>query len=169
MKCETQTSAERTQLSHLVENMRVAMLTSPDDSGALQSRPMSPLLLDAEGAFWFFTDLRSTKSEHLRQINLSFVDPANSTYVSVAGRGQLSRDLTQIKALWTANARPWFPDGPESTNLALLKIIPEMAEYWDAPDSRMVRMFALAASVIAGTPIAMGEHATLNDLSAGPA
>lgn len=166
MKIETQTKPERTQLSHLLENMKVAMLITADDSGRLLSRPMSPLALDADGALWFFTDMRSSKLEHLRVVNLSFVDVDNSTYVSVSGHGELSTDRVRIEALWTAYARPWFPDGPDSTNLGLLKIVPHSAEYWDAPDSRMVRMFAMAASVIGGTPIAMGEHATLHGLSA---
>ena len=166
MKIAKQTSAERTQLSHLIENMNVAMLTMRDDAGMLMSRPMSPLALDTDGALWFFTDLRSVKLEHLGVVNLSFVDAGNSTYVSVAGHGEMCTDRARIEALWTALARPWFPDGPDSTNLGLLKILPHTAEYWDAPDSRMVRMFAMAASVIGGTPIAMGDHATLHELSA---
>ena len=43
--------------------------------------------------------------------------------------------------------------------------MPEAAEFWDAPNSRMMRMFALAASVIAGKPIAMGEHDTVHPVS----
>jgi hypothetical protein len=62
-------------------------------------------------------------------------------------------------------AKPWFPEGPESPNLALLKIEPEMAEFWDAPNSKMVRMFALAMSVYAGKPVGLGEHDTLTHLS----
>ncbi len=32
-------------------------------------------------------------------------------------------------------------------------------------NSKMVRMFAMAASVVAGKPIGMGDHDTLTDLS----
>ena len=166
MKIESQTSAERTHLAELIEPMTVAMLTTVDDSGALQSRPMAPLALDGQGAIWFFTDLRSAKAHQLQRANLCFVDTAKASYVSLSGHGELSTDRAHIEALWTPFARPWFPDGPESTNLALLKFVPDTAEYWDAPHSRMVRMLAVAASVVAGTPIALGEHATLHDLSA---
>lgn len=166
MKIDTQTSAERSHLAELIEPIRVAMLTTVDDTGALQSRPMSPLALDGQGALWFFTDLRSAKADQLRHANVSFADTGSATYVSLAGHGELSTDRARIEALWTAFARPWFPDGPESTNLALLKFVPHSAEYWDAPNSRMVRVLALAASVIAGAPVALGEHATLNNLSA---
>jgi hypothetical protein len=48
----------------------------------------------------------------------------------------------------------------------LNQIVPDMAEYWDAPNSKMVRSFAMAASVLAGKPIGLGEHDTLTQLSA---
>lgn len=165
MKIDPQTNPERRHLSELLAPMKVAMLTTADDHGALTSRPMSPLALDADGALWFFSDLRSSKLEHLGAVNLSFSDADKATFVSLAGHGELSSDPARIQALWTTYARPWFPDGPDSTNLALLKIVPHTAEYWDAPDSRMVRLVAIAASVVAGTPIGMGEHAALSDLS----
>ena len=166
MKTTAQSSAERTQLCDLIENMTVGMLTNVNADGALVSRPMSPLEMDGNGALWFFTDARSEKLEHLRVVNLSFTDAANSTYVSLSGSGQIEMDRAHIERLWTPFAKPWFPDGPDSPNLALLKLVPETAEYWDAPHSKMVRMFAMAASVVAGKPIGLGEHDTLTGLSA---
>jgi general stress protein 26 len=165
MKTETQNNPELGKLSKLIENMSVAMLTQMDGTGALVSRPMAPLEMDASGAIWFFTDMRSAKVEHLSAVNLGFADADRATYVSLSGSGELHAGKARIDQLWTAFARPWFPDGPESEHLALLKFVPGQAEYWDAPNSKMVRMFAMAASVAAGKPIAMGEHGTLTALS----
>ena len=169
MKTQTQHSSDLARVCSLIGDMSVAMLTTKETDDALVSRPMAPLEMDADGALWFFTDSRSTKVDRLREVNLSFCDPNRSTYVSIAGRAEVHTERGRIEALWTAFARPWFPDGPESPNLALLKVVPESAEYWDAPNSRMVRMFALAASVVAGKPIGLGEHETLTGLSAAPA
>lgn len=166
MKIETQTSAEMAELCKLIEPVSVAMLSNIDADGALVSRPMAALEVDAAGAVWFFVDLRSSRVEFLRVVNLSFVDAARGTYVSLSGRGEIRSDHSHIEKLWTPLAKPWFPDGPDSTNLALLKFVPHTAEYWDAPNSRMVRLFAMAASVVAGKPIGMGDHAKLNHLSA---
>jgi general stress protein 26 len=166
MKTETQNNPELAKVCKLIENMSVAMMTNMDGEGALVSRPMAPLEMDANGAIWFFTDMRSSKVEHLVAVNLGFSDPDKSTYVSLSGRGELHADKDRIARLWTAFARPWFPDGPDSEHLALLKFVPSAAEYWDAPDSKMVRLFAMAASVAAGKPIAMGEHERLTALSA---
>ena len=166
MKIETQTSAEMKELCKLIEPIPVAMLSNLDADGALVSRPMAVLQVDAAGAVWFFVDLRSSRVEFLRVVNLSFVDAARGTYVSLSGRGEIRSDRAQIQQLWTPMAKPWFPEGPDSRNLALLKFVPHTAEYWDAPHSKMVRMFAMAASVVAGKPIGMGDHATFTDLSA---
>lgn len=165
MKTEKQTSAERTQLCQLIQHLTVTMLTTIDDNGMLVSRPMSPLLLDSSGALWFFTDLRSGKVNQLESINLNFIDSTRATYVSIAGSGEIITERTYIDRLWTPFAKPWFPEGPDSSNLALLKFVPDMAEYWDSSHSRMVRILALAASVVAGKPIGMGEHEKISGLS----
>lgn len=47
----------------------------------------------------------------------------------------------------------------------LLKFTPDAADYWDGPKSKMVRAFGLNASVIAGKPVAMGEHGSHIGLS----
>lgn len=165
MKSERQHSVDTGRLLELIADIPVAMLTNVDAYGALTSRPMLPLKMDADGVLWFYVDLRSTKVEHLALVNLSFVAPERGTYVSLSGRGVIDTDRDHIARLWTSAAQPWFPDGQVSPNLVLLKVLPDAAEYWDAPHSRMLRMFAMAASVVAGRTIGMGEHDTLSDLS----
>ena len=165
MKIEPQSNTELIDLAKRIEGIDVAMMTTLDPDDSLVSRPMSPIEMDANGAIWFFTDLRSEKIEHLRVVNVAFSDEDNATYVSISGRGEIHAEEAHIKKLWTPFARPWFPDGPESTTIALLKFVPETAEYWDAPSSKMLRMFAMAASIVASKPIGMGEHDTLTDLA----
>ena len=166
MKIEPQTSTELIELAKRVDGIKIVMMTTLDPQGALVSRPMSPIEMDVKGAIWFFSDLRSEKVEHLRVVNVALSDEDNGTYVSISGRGEMHAERAHIEKLWTPFARPWFPDGPDSANLALLKFVPQTAEYWDAPNSKMVRMFAMAASIAASKPIGMGEHDTLTDLAA---
>lgn len=166
MKIAPQASPELTHVATLIDGMQIAMLTTIETDGSLASRPMAALEMDEHGALWFFTDLRSSKVEHLRVAGLSFTDEGRATYVSLSGRGEVDTDRGRIKRLWTSFAKPWFPDGPESPNLALLKFIPESADYWDGPNSKMARAFGVLASVVAGKPVAMGEHGTHTGLSA---
>ena len=165
MKIETQRTAELTQLGALIEDMSIAMLTNIHSDGALVSRPMSPLQMDADGVVWFFVDATTTNEKNLRAVNLSFSDEGAATYVSLSGRGEMDLDRARMERMWTQEANLWFPDGPSSPDLALLKVVPHTAEYWDAPHSRMVRMFAMAAAAVTGQRVAMGDHDTLTDLS----
>lgn len=158
MKTEKQTSPERTQLCQLIQHLTITMLTTLDDNGMLVSRPMSPLLLDSSGALWFFTDLRSGKVRQLESINLNFIDSTRATYVSLAGSGEIVTQRAYIERLWTPFAKPWFPDGPDSSNLALLKFVPEIAEYWNSSHCKMVRILAPTTSLVADEPVGINEH-----------
>ena len=50
------------------------MLTALEDDGALASRSTTALQMDAQGALWFFTDVQSSKVDHLCSVNLSFAN-----------------------------------------------------------------------------------------------
>lgn len=164
MKIQTQKTPQQIKLGELIEDMTVAMLTTFNDAGLLDSRPMAPLELDSEGAVWFFTEYDSSKTSYLSTANLTFSDPSYGTYVSLSGRGEIHKNKDDIRRLWTVFAKPWFPEGSDSPNLALLKFIPNAAEYWDAPHSKTVRLFSLAASIVTGKPVNMGDHDIIKNL-----
>ena len=165
MKIKPQKTGELTKLGELIEDMSVAMLTTFNDAeGMLMSRPMSPQEVCEQGAIWFLTDPSSNKVKHLQVMNLGFSNESDSTYVSISGHGEIVDDRARIESLWTVFAKPWFPKGVDSSNLALLKFVPHSAEYWDAPNSKMVCMLAMAASIVAAKPISMGDHGNLNAL-----
>lgn len=162
MKIDTQTAPDLQKIRDLIDGMHIAMLTSIDADDRLVSRPMSVLKMDSEGVFWLFADTNSTTVNQLDRVNLSFSNEEDSTYVSIAGHGVVSDDRAQVHALWSPLMKPWFPDGENSPNLALLKIQAQTVEYWDSGHSKMVRLFAMAASVVASKPIGMGEHGTID-------
>lgn len=161
MKIVPQTSTHLIKLGELIEDMDLCMLTTVGQGGHLESRPMAPQEMDEAGVIWFLTENHSEKTKHLDHVNLSFMRPNGGTYVSLAGHAQISTNREHIHRLWSAFAKPWFPDGPDSPNVVLFKFTPTKAEYWDAPHSRTVRLFALAASVISGKPVGMGDNKTI--------
>ncbi|WP_332751265.1 pyridoxamine 5'-phosphate oxidase family protein [Hydrogenophaga sp.] len=167
MNIETQTTPELKHIAELIKGIATSMLTTIEADGSLASRPMYALEMDASGAIWFFTDTRSAKVERLRVANLAFTDLDDSTYVSLSGHGEIVIDRGHIERLWSSFARPWVPDGPDSPNLALLKFVPHAADYWDAPNSKMVRAVSDLVSIVAGKPIGMGEHGSHEGLSRG--
>lgn len=158
MKIRQQTHPQLARLAELVEPIDVAMLTTRARNDELMSRPMTPLEMDEAGQFWFFTTRDSEVFDGRGPVGLAFVDPAKSVYVSVAGEAALVEDRERMRALWTAMARPWFPQGPDSPELALLCIRPLSADTWEGPQSKVLRVLAMAASVAAARPIGLGDH-----------
>ncbi|MFN0161900.1 MAG: pyridoxamine 5'-phosphate oxidase family protein [Burkholderiales bacterium] len=144
MRSHIQGSTELTRLARIVEDVSVAMLTTRDDDGNMASRPIALLEMDAQGALWFFTDLRSSTVEHLQAVNLSITKPLHPIYVSIAGFASLHTARADIDRLWTPLSRPWFPAGADSPHLALLKIVPQSVELWDSAHSKMVLLLARA-------------------------
>ncbi len=161
MKISPQATPEMTHIAELVKDLQAVMFTTVDDQGLLVSRPMSVLQLDGDSAFWFFTDIESPKADQLARVNLSWSDNDRGVFVSVSGDGEVDKDPARIEALWTPFAKPWFPQGPSTPNLALVKVSTRVAEYWDAPHSKMVRALSMAASIAAARPIGLGDHAVV--------
>lgn len=164
MKIQPQLTNERKKLGELIEDFDIAMLTFMNENGLLISQPMGPIEMDEEGVIWFFTDRTSEKVSHLATINLAFSGEPDGVYVSLSGHGEIEVNPARQQALWSPYVKPWFPEGPDSPSLCLLKFVPHLAEYWDAPHSKVVRLFAMVASIAASKPIGLGEHARLNHL-----
>ncbi|MBK1714193.1 pyridoxamine 5'-phosphate oxidase family protein [Rubrivivax gelatinosus] len=160
MKICPQTSEDGRRLAETLEGQRFAMLTLAE-GGELKSRPLTPLEFDEHGRFWFFISQRTMQpllGVGASEANLAFVDTARSTYVSITGQAEIVDSAERKAALWSAAARPWFPDGEHDPDLTLLRFAPRSAETWDGPHSQVVRLAAMAASVAAARPIGMGEH-----------
>jgi general stress protein 26 len=160
MDFETQRSDGMQLVAEMISDIRVCMLTTRDPSGNLVSRPMAAVHMDSSGSIWFFTNRNSTKTAQLDNVNVCFADLANADYASLSGAAALEFDREMIEELWSTAAEPWFPKGKDDPDLALLRFDTEIAELWDANDSRMVRVLALAAAAVTGKPNALleGEH-----------
>lgn len=131
------------QLGELIRDIKVAMLTTEDDSGDLRSRPMVTQQRDFDGDLWFFTDASSPKVaevSHHQAVNVAYADPEHERYVSVSGRAELVRDRAKIKELWNPVYEAWFPKGVDDPNIGLLKIHVAKAEYWESPGSAVVHL-----------------------------
>jgi general stress protein 26 len=160
MDVEAQTRYGMDEVGKLVKDIGVGMLTTRDAQGDLVSRPMAALEMDKDGSLWFFTSASSSKTHQLDRVNLSFADIDEAVYISLSGSGEMVEDREIIEELWSPAAKPWFPNGPQDPDLALLRVDVKNAEIWDGNASKMVRMLAMAAAVVTGQPNAVltGKH-----------
>lgn len=157
-KAETHPSpAEaRAKLGELIDSIDIAMLTTVTPEEDLHARPMATLRFDREaGHLWFFTSDDSPKVNdiyHDRRVGLTYAEPDDQRYVSVAGRAMIVEDATLAEEMWTPMAKIWFPQGPTDPRLVLLRVDVESAQYWDSPSSKMVALWGFAKQAVTGKP-----------------
>ncbi len=154
-------SGELAKVAGLIRKIRIALLTTVDAQGHLHSRPVQTLQVESNRTLWFFTDWSSHKVTELandEHVSLGFADPAQNIFVIVSGSGTLLRDPDKARQLWTVEQRAYYPEGPDDSRLALLRVQIERAEYWLAP-GRASYLFAAARAAATGEPAGIiGRH-----------
>ena len=148
------------KLKTLVEEVKIAMLCS-SQGDHLRSRPMSTAQFDEEGSIWFFTNDHSGKASELvvnHQICLAYSNPSKNSYISISGDARIVNDWQKMKELYNPAINAWFPKGLDDPNLALLKVTPFQAEYWDSSSSKMITLFNKAKALLTGEKYQEGQH-----------
>lgn len=151
----------REKVYSLIEDIKIAMMTTQDRDGSLFSRPMVAQERDGAGDLWFFTAADSPKVREIQenaQILLSYADSDGGAFVSLSGRASLSMDRQKIAALWSEPLKAWFPKGKDDPNICLIRVTPVSAEYWDQPSSKFVQAFGYVKAKITGEAEKMGEN-----------
>ena len=135
-------------LGALIEDVKVAMLTTIAPDGTLVSRPLRTLQMDFEGDLWFITAADSGKVADLAadgHVNLAYADPDSNTYVSVSGHAQALQDRQRLDDLWSDHMKAYFPKGKDDPNIALLKVAVDSAEYWTGPGALTATVLEIAS------------------------
>ena len=144
----------------LTEGIDFCMLTTID-GGHLRSRPMSTQEFEFDGDLWFFTSDNTHKIEEIDKddrVNVAYSKTDDNTYVSLSGRGEVSKDRAKIDELWNPILKAWFPEGLDDPHLCLLKVTVEQAEYWDAPSSKIVQLVGFVKALATGQEADYGEN-----------
>ncbi len=160
----------REKVWEMIKDIRVATLVTQtsnlpgrDSGNLLRARPMVAVERK-EGAneLWFFTPAASGKVQEIQahsQVCLSYSEPSDQNYVSISGAADISHDRALIKKFWSEPMRTWFPKGEDDPNLALIRVIPEAAEYWDSPSSTLVYAYGYLKARLTGESPNPGDHA----------
>ncbi|MDX5346272.1 MAG: pyridoxamine 5'-phosphate oxidase family protein [Hymenobacteraceae bacterium] len=143
------------KLIEKIKDVKIAMMTTIDESGNLHSRPMATQQVKEDGVLWFFTGHASGKTSEIKQdshVNISYSKPDDNLYVSVAGKATEVRDKAKIEELWNPMMKAWFPEGKDDPNISLIKVTIESAEYWDSPNSAVVHLIGVVKATLTGEP-----------------
>ena len=150
------------KVAELIKGNRIAMLTTTAPDGTLISRPMALQEVEFDGDLWFYAERTSRKVAHITgdpQVNVTV--GSGSTWVSLTGTGAVVHDETKKKELWNAGVSAWFPDGPESHDLVLVRVEGDSAEYWDTPGGRVATLLSFAKAKATGQRYDGGENDTV--------
>lgn len=157
----------RDKLWKLIKGIRFSMFTVRHGNGHLHSKPMTVQNtgVDEDSSLWYFMSRSSEPVADLTkdpEVNITFVDVGDDTYVSVSGRAAVVEDLAKKQQLWSKMAEAWFPGGAEDPDLALVQVRISHADYWDVTESKLVQLFKMAKAVVTGKPPTdLGEHAEI--------
>ena len=152
------------KLKSLISNGDIAMLCTLTDT-QIHCRPMATSDIDEEGNIWFFTNEYSQKENELESnqtVALCYSNDDKSTYVSINGTAWLVTDPQKMKELFNSMVKTFFPEGLNDPKLALLKIRPKHAEYWDSHSNTMVRFMGILGSALTGERNLRGEHGEID-------
>ncbi|MEO6588550.1 MAG: pyridoxamine 5'-phosphate oxidase family protein [Pyrinomonadaceae bacterium] len=162
MEDKRQESIEK--LNELIKEIQTAMLTTID-GGVLRSRPMATQEAKFEGTLFFLTGAQTHKEEELKKdnrVNVSYADTSDNAYVSVSGTAETYHDQKKIDELWNPFYKAWFPDGQTDSNIRVLKVSVEQAEYWDSSSSAIVHLVGFLKALATGEQYSGGENEKVN-------
>lgn len=137
----------------MVNDINMCMLITNQEYN--HTRPMATIDVEENGTLWFFTDIRSVKVEEIHvdhSVHLIYAHPGKESYLDIWGQAAIVTDKQTIKDKWSPFVKAWFPGGAEDPNLALLKIIPEDINYWDAESGKMVSFLKIIVGAVSGKP-----------------
>ena len=146
-------------ITKLIEDARVAMVTTVSEDGKLVSRPLALLERVFDGDLWFFTEDPSPKTEQIRandQVNVAV--QAGNDFVSLAGSATVSKDRTMIECLWNRHAEAWFENGIDDPKVALMHFHADTAEYWKIDSPNIVAAIKYAAAMATGKQPDLGDN-----------
>ena len=142
----------------LMKKIGFAMLVTRDGD-RLRARPMSAYLERENNAIYFLTDARHHKDDEIARspnVNLSFADAGDQNYVSVSGTADVSNDRARIRQLFSTPAKAWW-DSAEDPNIRVLKVTPDIAEFWDSPGT-VISYVKMAAAAVTGARPEIGDN-----------
>lgn len=144
----------------MIEDIGLCMLVSHDVQGdRLRARPMSAHVRRDEDAIYFLTDVRDHKDDEIeinQNVCLSFADNGSYRYVSVSGTANVLDDRAKVDEMWSTAARAFW-ESKDDPNIRVLRVRPDVAEYWDSP-GKLVTGVKMVAAALTGSKPDLGEN-----------
>jgi len=145
----------------LVSKFSDAMLVSHTLNCKFHARPMKIVKVEKDSGIYFLTSVNAPKVDEVKTNDLVLLTmQSGSTFISLNGCAQVCQDRNKIGSLWSEGFRPYFPSGPDSPELCLLKVTPQTGEYWDISGimNKLSFAFELGRAYLTGDKANVHDH-----------
>lgn len=155
------TSPETQQVWDMLGEHAVCMLVTRTRAG-MRARPMVALPDRKSSLIWFIAGTEGEKDEEIEadsDVCITYARPSGNDFLSISGTAAMAHDRDKLKELWNDGAQTYFPNGPDSADVALIMVTPNTGEYWDAVGNKALIALEMIQSRFAGERPDIGDNA----------
>ena len=137
------------ELSKTLKDIDFMMLLTHTDGGQIAGRPMSNNRdVEYDGDSWFFVDDESrTFADISRDPKVTLAAQGKPgllgkppMFLNIEGEAQIIHDRETLAQHWTKDLERWWPAGPDSPGLAMIKVHANRIHYWDGENEGELRL-----------------------------
>jgi len=137
------------EVAKALKDIDFMMLLTHTDGGQIAGRPMSNNRdVEYDGDSWFFVDEESRTFADVSRdpkVTLSAQGKAGllgkpPMFLNIEGDAQIVRDRATLADHWVKELERWWPEGPDSPGLAMIKVQARRIHYWDGEDEGELRL-----------------------------
>jgi general stress protein 26 len=166
-------TTELDRFYRLIDDIKVAMMTTRRPDGHLESRAMASQKR-ADGAdVWFVTAQDTGKLRdiaHDPHVNLAYYNSGSYEWVSASGIASVSRDRAKIRELYEPDWKGWFgAEGdprhgtPDDPRIVLIGVDIHAAVFLEVNKPKPVVLFELAKGWLTGERVEPGVTHELHE------
>lgn len=126
-----------------LKDIDFVMLNTHTEGGEIAGRPMSNNRdVEYDGDSWFFVEQESRTFRDVSRdpkVSLSVQGSKGllgkpPVFLSIEGDAQVIQDRQAFAEHWTSDLDRWWPEGPDTAGIALLKVHASRIHYWKGED-----------------------------------
>lgn len=126
------------EIAQRLRNLDVGMLTTITSNGLLASRPMSNngnVEWDGTSCYFTYDDSRMVSDIEENPAVMVTFEGDDGLYIALQGTAELIDDEEQFEEMWEERFDKWFPQGPQTPGLIMIKVTAERVKFWQDEDS----------------------------------
>jgi general stress protein 26 len=166
-------NAELDTFYGLIEQIKIAMMTTRRPDGHLESRAMANQKRAGGADLWFVTAEGTDKLRdiaHDPHVNLAYYSAGSYEWVSASGLASASRDRGKIAELYEPDWKAWFGQEGDSRHgtaddprIVLIGVDLHAAVFLEVNKPKPVVLFELAKGWLTGARVEAGETHELRE------